>query len=69
MEEQKQELLPKHTTETDVQETTIRRNASWGAIISIIVILLMVIVGAFYAWGERLDQQRQIQVIEHSSNI
>ena len=37
---------------------TIHRNASWGAIISIAIILTMVIVGAFYAWGERISQQK-----------
>ncbi len=26
---------------------------SWGALISIIVIVLMVVIGAFYAWEER----------------
>ncbi len=27
---------------------------SWGAFISIIVIVLMIIIGAFYAWGKRI---------------
>jgi hypothetical protein len=50
-------------TETKVPEVqqpkqTIRRNASWGAIISIVIILAMVIIGAFYAWGERINQYR-----------
>lgn len=26
---------------------------SWGAMISIVVIMLMVVIGAFYAWGKR----------------
>ena len=29
---------------------------SWGALISIIVIVLMIIVGAFYAWGQRISE-------------
>ena len=29
---------------------------SWGAFISMVIIVLMVIVGAFYAWGNRLAQ-------------
>ncbi len=29
---------------------------SWGAVISIIIIVLMVIIGAFYAWGERISE-------------
>jgi hypothetical protein len=30
---------------------------SWGVVISIIVIMLMVIIGAFYAWGQRIAQE------------
>jgi len=30
----------------------------WGAVVSIIVIVLMIIIGAFYAWGERIAQNR-----------
>lgn len=29
---------------------------SWGAILSIVIIVLMIIVGAFYAWGQRISQ-------------
>jgi hypothetical protein len=29
---------------------------SWGAVISIVIIVLMVIIGAFYAWGQRIAQ-------------
>lgn len=40
------------------EPTTIRRNASWGAILSIFIILVMVVVGAFYAWGQRISEER-----------
>ena len=30
---------------------------SWGAVISIIIIVLMIIIGAFYAWGKRIAQE------------
>lgn len=30
---------------------------SWGTVISIIIIVLMIIVGAFYAWGKRIAEQ------------
>lgn len=33
-----------------------RKAQSWGALISIVVIVLMVIVGAFYAWGKRISE-------------
>ena len=29
---------------------------SWGVVASIIIIVLMIIVGAFYAWGQRISQ-------------
>lgn len=28
----------------------------WGVVISIVIIVLMITVGAFYAWGERISQ-------------
>jgi hypothetical protein len=30
---------------------------SWGTVISIIIIVLMIIIGAFYAWGQRIAQE------------
>lgn len=33
-----------------------KKAQSWGAILSIIVIVLMIVVGAFYAWGKRIAQ-------------
>ncbi len=33
---------------------------SWGAIVSIIIIVLMIIVGALYAWGKRIAQQQAL---------
>jgi hypothetical protein len=29
---------------------------SWGALISIIIIVLMIIIGAFYVWGQRISE-------------
>ena len=29
---------------------------SWGALISIIIIVLMIIIGAFYSWGKRIAE-------------
>ncbi|MFA6414443.1 MAG: hypothetical protein WC217_03225 [Candidatus Paceibacterota bacterium] len=31
---------------------------NWGAVISIIVIVLMIVIGAFYAWGQRIAENR-----------
>ncbi|MCR4333411.1 MAG: hypothetical protein NUV60_00075 [Patescibacteria group bacterium] len=30
----------------------------WGVVISIIIIVLMIIIGAFYAWGQRIAQNQ-----------
>ena len=30
----------------------------WGVVISIVIIMLMVIIGAFYAWGERIAENQ-----------
>jgi hypothetical protein len=32
------------------------KQQSWGLLISIVVIVLMVVIGAFYAWGQRIAQ-------------
>jgi len=32
------------------------KQQQWGVVISIAIIVLMVVVGAFYAWGQRLAQ-------------
>jgi uncharacterized protein HemX len=36
----------------------IHRNASGGALVAIVVILTMIVVGAFYAWGKRVAEER-----------
>lgn len=35
-----------------------RKQQSWGTIISIVIIVLMIIIGAFYAWGQRISENR-----------
>jgi hypothetical protein len=29
----------------------------WGVIISIVIIVLMIVIGAFYSWGKRISQE------------
>ena len=36
------------------------KQQSWGVVISIIVIVGMIVVGAFYAWGERIAQENAL---------
>ncbi len=33
---------------------------SWGVVISIVIIVLMVVIGAFYAWGKRIAQENAL---------
>ena len=30
---------------------------SWSVVISIIIIVLMILIGAFYSWGKRIAEQ------------
>ncbi|MFI5260234.1 MAG: hypothetical protein ACHQU0_00335 [Candidatus Paceibacteria bacterium] len=32
------------------------KQQSWGLLISIVVIVLMVVIGAYYAWSQRIAQ-------------
>ncbi|MHB8710268.1 MAG: hypothetical protein ACYC6X_01805 [Minisyncoccota bacterium] len=42
------------------QGTPSPKAQSWGAIISIVIIVLMIIIGAFYAWGNRIAEQNAL---------
>jgi hypothetical protein len=42
------------------EQESVHRDASWGAIISLVVILVMIVVGAFYAWGQRVAQEHNL---------
>jgi len=56
-----------NTPVPDPQENTVTKNASWGAIISIVIILAMVIIGAFYAWGQRISEEHSVETETVSS--
>ncbi len=43
---------------TRLPEPPTPEQQSWGAVISIIVIVLMVVIGAFYSWGKRINEQQ-----------
>jgi hypothetical protein len=53
MEEEK--LLPVGD-EHPQQGVPSRKAQSWGTVISMIVIVLMIIIGAFYEWSHRFEQ-------------
>jgi uncharacterized protein HemX len=35
-----------------------QKQASWGAIIVIVLILAMIVIGALYAWGQRIAEAK-----------
>lgn len=37
-----------------------QKQQSWGVVISIAIIVLMIVIGAFYAWGKRIAQENTI---------
>lgn len=37
--------------------TPSKKQQQWGVVISIAIIVIMIIIGAFYAWGQRISQQ------------
>ena len=39
-----------------------RAQQSWGAFLSIVIIVLMIVVGAFYAWGKRVAEEQPYPV-------
>jgi hypothetical protein len=44
-----------------------RKQQSVGALVSIVVIVLMVVIGAFYVWGERVaERTRSLQTSDVS---
>jgi len=46
------------TTPGAVPGVPSQKQQSWGVVISIVVIVGMIVVGAFYAWGKRISQER-----------
>lgn len=36
-----------------------KKAQQWGVLVSIVIIVMMVIVGAFYAWGKRIAQNQE----------
>jgi hypothetical protein len=39
-------------------EVPSEKQNSWGALIAIVVIMAIIVVGAFYAWGKRVAEER-----------
>jgi len=53
-------MTPNPTEPSPIIQPPSPKQQSWGAIISIIIIVLMIIIGAFYAWGERISENNNL---------
>jgi len=50
--------VPEHPTAFGkASQPRSAKQQSWGTAIAIIIIVVMVVVGAFYAWGKRVAEQ------------
>lgn len=39
--------------------TPSKKQQQWGLLISIVVIVLMIVIGAFYSWDNRVKEQQE----------
>jgi hypothetical protein len=57
-------LLPQGENERNPSPIAVAapsaKRQSWGAVISIVIIVAMVVIGAFYAWGKRIAEERAL---------
>lgn len=40
-----------------------QKQQSWGVVISIVIIVLMIVIGAFYSWGKRIAEERALEAL------
>ncbi len=58
-------LIVKREEPEPVEESRVHpkvpsaRAQSWGAVVSIVVIVMMIVIGAFYTWGKRIAENQQ----------
>jgi hypothetical protein len=46
-----------------------RQAQNWGTLISIVIIVLMIVIGAFYSWGKRIAEQKAFNTPPASESI
>jgi hypothetical protein len=44
------------------------KQQQWGVVISIVIIVLMIVVGAFYAWGKRIAEQNALTTPDNTNS-
>jgi len=55
-----EKLLPPGETPQSVPGIPSPKAQQWGVVISIVIIVLMIVIGAFYAWGKRIAEENAL---------
>ncbi|MEK7515368.1 MAG: hypothetical protein AAB555_00330 [Patescibacteria group bacterium] len=55
-----EKLLPSGETAPTLPGMPSPKAQQWGVVISIVIIVLMIIIGAFYSWGKRIAEENAL---------
>ncbi len=50
-------------TESPSYDEPHRKGGSTGSVLAILLIVILLVFGAFYVWGQRLTEQRAVRAI------
>jgi hypothetical protein len=57
-----------HSTKQPETEApvSLKRETSWGAIVGIIIVVLVLIIGTLYFWGKELEEASQLPPVDET---
>jgi len=55
-----EKLLPLGETQQPIPGIPSPKAQQWGVVISIVIIVLMIVIGAFYSWGKRIAEEKAL---------
>ena len=55
-----EKLLPLGESASTLPGVPSPKAQQWGAVISIVIIVMMIVIGAFYSWGKRIAQENAL---------
>ncbi|MDP2655868.1 MAG: hypothetical protein Q8P17_05175 [bacterium] len=55
-----EKLLPVGETPQPIPGIPSPKAQQWGVVISIVIIVLMIVIGAFYSWGKRIAEEKAL---------